>query len=107
MRRTLAVVVAAMMLALAVGGAHGGSDLRTSLVVCTATRSHLVAGYPNRQDLILSNAGTLHVNVGRGSVMRTLHAAASLTLENYQGGADCQTQPGTGSTAVEILEVVR
>lgn len=106
MRRGI-VVVMAIIGALAVLEARAGSDLRTSIVVCTATRSHLVASYPNRQDLILLNAGTLHVSIGRGSVMSTLHAAASLTLENYQGGVDCQTQPGTGSSAVEILEVVR
>ena len=89
-----------------------GTDVRTSIVVCTTTRAQLVAAYANRQDLIIQNAGTLHVNVGRGTVMATLHVGATsvwsrLKLDNYQGGLDCATQSGTGSTAVEILEVIR
>lgn len=108
MRRTLAAVLVLVLGMVADSRpARAGSDLKTSLVVCTATRSHLVAAYPNRQDLLAQNVGTLHVNVGRGTVMTTLHVGSSLSLDNYQGGAECQTQPGTGGTAVEVLEVIK
>lgn len=83
-----------------------GSNVRSDIVVCTATRSHLVTA-SGRRDLLVQNVGTLHVNVGRGSKMLTLHVDATLSITDYQGGLDCQTQAGTGSTAVEILEVLR
>ena len=106
--RPLRVLGAVLALAVLVAaGVEAGSDLRTGLVVCTATRSHLVAAYPNRQDLLVQNVGTLHVNVGRGTVMTTLHVGSSLSLDDYQGGIECQTQPGTGGTAVEWFEVIK
>ena len=104
MRRTLLAALVGLVCLLPVDG-ESGRDVRTSIVTCTTARLHLVAAYPNRQDLVAQNVGSLHVNVGRGTVMTTLHVGSSLSLENYQGGLECQTQAGTGSTQVEILEV--
>lgn len=83
-------------------------DVRSGIVICTATRSHVIVANPNRMGGFLQNVGTLHVNVGRGSQMATLHVGAVYEMTpGYRGGLDCQTQGGTGGTAVEWLEELR
>lgn len=105
MRRGLAALVLLAPALVATEAAwSSGSDVRTDIIVCTATRNHLVTA-SGRRDLLIQNVGTVHVNVGRGTKMLTLHADSSLSLSDYQGGLDCQT--ATGTSAVEVLEVFR
>lgn len=111
MRRVLVAAGAAALLAIlpyvAVFRA-AADDVLTSQVTCTTTRATLLAANPNRLGAVVQNVGTLHVNVGRGTTMITLHVGASLsTTPGYRGGLDCQTQAGTGSTVVETYEDVR
>lgn len=81
-------------------------DVVTKRVVCTTTRNHVLTATPNRLGGFLINVGTLHVNVGRGTVMTTLHVGSVLELTpGYRGGLDCQTE--SGPTTVETYEEVR
>ena len=118
-----ALIVAA--LALSLFGARDlvrADDVRTYTVVCTTTRSHVFVANPNRIGGFVQNVGTLHVSVGRGSTTLpashlgaftgvTLHVGAVLELTSgsnpYKGGLECQTQPGTGSSMLEIYEELR
>ena len=99
MRRLLAA--AAVLLALAgVVEVVRADDVQTGVVVCTATRNHVITSNVNRRGGFLQNVGTIHVNVGRGVQMATLHVGAVLEMTpGYKGGLDCQT--AVGDTAVE------
>lgn len=109
MRRWLlaAALLAAAWPALSLAG---GTAVTSQLVECGTTRAHVAVGHPNRRNLTLFNAGTLHANVGgrlhSGANFQglTLHVGATLELKDYQGGLDCQTQIGTGPTYIEVLE---
>lgn len=116
MRRLLAAF--GVVVCVATAGWGAGKDVLTRVVVCSPTLAHLATANINRQDLTVQNVGTLHVNVGRAIVGLpsshagafaglTLHVGASIEFQNYQGGLDCKTQPGTGSTAVEVLETLQ
>lgn len=113
MRRALIGVA----LVLAVSGAAEmvrADDVMTYVIVCTATRSHLVLANPNRVGGFVQNVGAIHVNVGRpvqrstiapvGTFLGvTLHVGSVLELTpGYKGGLECQTAGGT--TAIEIYE---
>jgi hypothetical protein len=100
----LAAVLVGVVVAQSFAGAR---EIQTRVVVCTTTRSHLATAQPARQNLAIFNAGTLHVSVGRGLQMTTIHAGTGYEFVDYQGGLECQTQGGTGSTAVEVLETIK
>lgn len=83
-------------------------DIVTTLIECGTTRGPLIGANPNRIGGVIQNVGTLHVNIGRGHTMTTLHVGSAYNMTpGYRGGFDCVTQPGTGKTAVEIIEEVR
>ena len=88
-------------------------DVRTGLIVCTATRSHIFVANPNRIGGFIQNVGTLHVSVGRrvgtgNFIGVTLHVGSVLELTpGYTGGMECQTSGGAGSTEVEWYEESR
>lgn len=116
MRRVLAVALVCAALAGVAGSWAwaGGRRVTVTSVQCTATAvTNAVGANVNRTDLTLQNVGTLHISVGgpaagittianfRGI---TLHVNAAITFTNYQGGVDCMTQTGTGSSTLEVLE---
>ena len=119
MRRTFWIVlVVAALAASLVGPLPTWADgIRTGLVVCTTTRSHVVVANPNRLGGFVQNVGTLHVNIGFQSdgsdvtgtaQLFTLHVGSTYNMTpGFRGGLQCITQPGTGSTAVEWFEETR
>lgn len=113
MRRLLAALAAVGVLGGLPAAWAGSRNVRSSVVVCTATLAHVARGDINRNNLTLQNVGTLHVNVGRkehaGANFQglTLHVGAAIEFRDFQSGLECQTQPGTGETAVEVLEELK
>lgn len=88
------------------GPAPAFADRIVSYAVhCTATLSHVAVARPTRIGMVVQNVGTIHANVGQGTLGITLHVGSSLALTpGYKGGLECQTQPGSGTTVIEVLE---
>lgn len=114
MRWVLAVAVLVVSLIIGLLSPPGGAtdDGSTRVVVCTTTRAHLATANPNRLGLTVQTVGTLHVGLSfggqTGTQSLTLHVGASYSFpEQYLGGVQCQTQPGTGASAVEVFEMTR
>lgn len=102
---TLATVIAAFVSTGSVRPASA-DDIITRRVVCTTTRAHAFTANPNRLGGFVQNIGTLHVSIGRGSLMATLHVGAVYEITpGYRGGMDCQME--TGNSAIEIFEESR
>lgn len=116
--RVLAALLVCLTVALPTWATRAHADaIRTGIVVCTTTRSHVIVSNENRLGGFIQNVGTLHVNIGFQSspsdpqgttALFTLHVGSTYNFTpGFRGGVQCVTQPGTGSTAVEWFEEVR
>lgn len=108
--RWRAGAVAGLLVAGLLGGglalSASADDIITRRVVCTTTRAHAFTANPNRLGGFVQNIGTVHVSIGRGVLMATLHVGSVYEMTpGYLGGMDCQME--SGNTAIEVFEEVR
>jgi hypothetical protein len=115
MKRTLAVLLFVGALVLAGQGVFAQPTLQKGRNISTANVNCLLANPVNvfshnteRLSISIENVGTTHVvlwNSSRGEAQPfTLHAGATLSLDNYVGSLDCRA-PGT--VQLQILEETR